>query len=163
MGKDISDTCLYSHTHHTGRGWASRLFLFFQTKCRDNTCVHGSLLTFGNDTPLYGHPTGGLALTDMCVIHTCYSHNTSLQNQRYVEGGSGGAAWAVEDMVEGMPRQRGREMPFIHSFILIHLLSPCCCYLLWSQMGGHGGVQCGSVQWGRGVFGVPCVPFSLKG
>lgn len=34
-------------------------FLFFQTECRDNTCVHGSLVTFGNDSPLYGHPSGG--------------------------------------------------------------------------------------------------------
>lgn len=53
----------------TGRGRASRLFLFFRTKCRDNTCVHGSLLTFGNDTPLYGHPTGGLAKSYVCNTH----------------------------------------------------------------------------------------------
>lgn len=60
---------------------ASRPFLFFQTKCRDNTCVQGSLLTFGNDSPLYGRPDGGAVLTDTCVIHTGHSHNTGLQNQ----------------------------------------------------------------------------------
>lgn len=74
-----------SHSHSrqtdTGHGRASRPFLFFQTKCRDNTCVQGSLLTFGNDSPLYGRPSGGAALTDMCVIHTGHSHNTGLQNQ----------------------------------------------------------------------------------
>lgn len=74
-----------SYTHcrqtDTGHGRASRPFLFFQTKCRDNTCVQGSLLTFGNDSPLYGRPDGGAALTDMCVIHTGHSHNTGLQNQ----------------------------------------------------------------------------------
>lgn len=67
-------------TTDTGHGQTSRPFLFFQTKCRDNTCVQGSLLTFENDSPLYGRPDGGVALTDMCVIHTSYSHNTGLQN-----------------------------------------------------------------------------------
>lgn len=171
-GKDIWDTCRYSHTHHTGRGRASRLFLFFQTKCRDNTCVHGSLLTFGSDTPLYGHPTEGLALRDMCVIHTGCSHNTSLQNQGYMKGGSGGEQpgqgkirWRQREELEGKSRQRGRGChSFIYSSILIHLLSPSCCYLpLWSWGGGHSWAQCGSVQWGKGVCGVPCMPFSLRG
>lgn len=128
--------------------------------------MHGSLLTFGNDTPLYGHPTGGLALTDMCVIHTGYSHNTSLQNRGYMEGGSGEEQpeqwkiwWREQEELEGMSRQGGEgchsliySLPsFIFSLlVVICLFEVCVC-------GGGGTIGHNVVQYseGRGCVGFP--------
>lgn len=138
--------------------------------------MHGSLLTFGNDTPLYGHPTGGLALTDMYVIHTGYSHNTSLQNQGYMEGGSGGVEeWRRGEQPEqwkilygGGSKQSWRGCPgkgggdAIHSFIhpssfIFSLLVVVICR--FEVKGGWGGGTVGYkvVQYseGRGCEGFP--------
>lgn len=85
-----------------------------------------------------------------------------------------GAAWPVEDMVEGVRRAggdvqaKGEGMPFIHLFIHPHS-SSLSLLLLFAALksdgggGAHGGAQCDSVQWEKGVRGVPRMPFSLKG
>lgn len=128
--------------------------------------MHGSLLTFGNDTPLYGHPTGGLARTDMCVIHTGYSHNTSPQN-RWVRGGVGSGGeqpeqwkiwWREREELEGMSRQRGKGrggVPFIHLFIHPHSSSPSLLLLFAALKSGGGGCTVGHnvVQYSEGGGG----------
>ena len=137
---------------HMGHGGASGPFLFFQTKCRDNTCVQCSLLTFGNDSPLYGRPNGEAVLTAMCVIHTVHSHNTGLQ-RRWTYRKAACQGWRKRRGGVGSWRERA-GLRGAATFIHPHSSSPpfSCCYLpLWSRAeGGCSGAQYGSVQWVKG-------------
>lgn len=126
--------------------------------------MHGSLLTFGNDSPLYGHPDGGSALTDMCVIHTGHGHKTRLQTRERAEGGSReGACGKQSGGLKGRGARAGRGT-FIHpSSFTFSFLVVVCCFEVECSGGARWDTVWLSTVRGEGGGGLHCMPFSLKG